>query len=245
MMGVERKSLAMSEEDKRLTAYHEGGHALVTIYSHASDPIHKATIIPRGRALGMVMRLPENDRFSATIEKYKADLAVAMGGRVAEEIVFGHNKITSGASSDIKHATSLARAMVTQWGMSKEIGPILVGEERGEVFLGHSIGNDNKLSDKLRSIIDSEVKKLVEEGYSTAKKILTDKIDELHLIAKNLIEYETLSGQEIKDLIAGKLIKRKDTDPLEGGGSAVSVSSIPLSNSKKSKPKTPKKPAEA
>ena len=213
MMGAERKSMIMKDDEKELTAYHEGGHALVTIYMPASDPIHKATIIPRGRALGMVMRLPESDRFSATRERLKADIAVAMGGRVAEELIFGHEKVTSGASSDIKMATSLARNMVTQWGLSDVIGPVLVGDQQDEVFLGHSLGNQKHLSDDLAQKIDDEIKAIVEEGYNTAKKILTKNEKELHLLAKTLIEYETLSGQEIKDLLAGKFDKDKKKSP--------------------------------
>ncbi len=231
MMGVERKSMVMKDEEKRLTAYHEGGHAIVTVFMPASDPIHKATIIPRGRALGMVMRLPEDDRFSMTRERLKADIAVAMGGRVAEEIVFGYEKVTSGASSDIKMATNVARAMVTQWGMSDAIGPVLVGDERGEVFLGHSLGHDSKRSDTLATTIDAEIRKLVDEGYKTATKILTDNIDKLHLLAKNLLEYETLTGDEIKDIIAGKLVDRSQDNIID----TLDTPSVPTSGKKKPK----------
>lgn len=207
MMGAERRSMVMKDEEKKLTAYHEGGHALVTVLTPASDPIHKATIIPRGRALGMVMRLPEDDRFSNTREKLEADIAVAMGGRVAEELIFGHDKVTSGASSDIKMATSLARSMVTQWGLSDEIGPVLVGDEREEVFLGHSLGHENKNSEKLAETIDAEIRKFVDKGYESAKKLLRDNLDKLHLLAESLLEYETLTGQEIIDLLDGKKIR--------------------------------------
>lgn len=233
MMGAERRSMVMKDEEKKLTAYHEGGHALVTILMPASDPIHKATIIPRGRALGMVMRLPEDDRFSVTREKLKADIAVAMGGRVAEEIIFGYDKVTSGASSDIKMATSLARRMVTQWGMSDVIGPILVGDEREEVFLGHSLGHDNKTSDSLASTIDSEIRKLVDEGYETAKKLLNDNLDVLHLIANNLLEHETLSGDEIKGLMEGKKVVREEVQDIEKSDAP----SVPKSGKKREKSK--------
>ena len=216
MMGAERRSMVMKDEEKELTAYHEGGHALVTVFMEASDPIHKATIIPRGRALGMVMRLPEDDRFSMTRGRLKADIAVAMGGRVAEEIIFGYDKVTTGASSDIKMATSLARRMVTQWGMSDDIGPVLVGDDREEVFLGHTLGHENKNSDTLSSRIDSEIRKVVDEGYETAKDILNKHLEKLHLLAKNLIEYETLSGKEIVDLVKNnKPIDRKVEEPVE------------------------------
>lgn len=241
MMGAERRSMVMKDEEKKLTAYHEGGHALVTIYLPDSDPIHKATIIPRGRALGMVMRLPEDDRFSVTRAKLKADIAVAMGGRVAEELIFGYDKVTSGASSDIKMATSLARRMVTQWGMSDAIGPVLVGDEREEVFLGHSLGHENKKSDSLASTIDVEVRKFIDEGYNTAKKILTEKIDQLHLLANTLIEYETLTGEEIKSLIAGKGIQREDTSSIEKSD----IPSVPKSGKRKQKPNEDDAPQEA
>ncbi len=204
MMGVERRSMMMDEEEKKLTAYHEAGHAIVGLNMEASDPIHKATIIPRGRALGMVMRLPEKDRLSVTREKLKADLAVAMGGRVAEEIIFGHSKVTSGASSDIKHATDLARNMVMKWGMSDKIGPLFHGEDNDEVFLGYSMGKSSHMSEETANLIDDEVKAFVDEGYKTAEEILRKNEKELHTLAQGLIEYETLSGDEIKDLLKGK-----------------------------------------
>jgi cell division protease FtsH len=210
MMGAERKSMVMSEDEKKMTAYHEGGHALVSIHNPASDPIHKATIIPRGRALGMVMRLPEADKLSYHREKMYADLEVAMGGRAAEEIIFGYEKVSSGASSDIKYATSLARAMVTEWGMSDKIGPLFYGSGGDqEVFLGYSMGQPTKtLSNEMANLIDSEVKKLVEDAQSQAKALLIKRIDELHRIAKALLEHETLTGEEIKTLAAGGDIKR-------------------------------------
>ena len=209
MMGAERKSLVMSDEEKELTAYHEAGHAIVGINSPASDPIHKATIIPRGRALGMVMRLPEKDRLSVTREKLKSDLAVAMGGRVAEELIFGYDKVTSGASSDIQYATKIARNMVTSWGMSDKIGPLFHGDDQDEVFLGYSLGKDRHMSEKTANMIDEEVKTIVEEAHDLAKRILTENIDKLHKLAKSLLEYETLSGPEINDLLAGKKIHRE------------------------------------
>ncbi|MGE0611274.1 MAG: ATP-dependent zinc metalloprotease FtsH [Hyphomicrobiales bacterium] len=204
MMGAERRSMVMSEEEKKLTAYHEGGHALVAMHQAASDPVHKATIIPRGRALGMVMRLPERDQLSVTRGKLKADLAVAMGGRVAEEVIFGHEKVTSGASADIKMATNMARAMVTQFGMSEKLGPLAYGDNEEEVFLGHSIARQQNLSDETQKLVDEEIHRIVDEGYATAKKIINKHVDQLHTIAKGLLEYETLSGDEIKDLLNGK-----------------------------------------
>jgi cell division protease FtsH len=201
MMGAERRSMVMSEDEKKLTAYHEGGHAIVALNEEASDPIHKATIIPRGRALGMVMRLPERDQLSVTREKMYSDIAVAMGGRIAEEIIFGHDKVTSGASSDIDMATKMAKNMVTKYGMSKELGPLAYGENEEEVFLGRSVTKSQNMSEDTARKIDLEVKKIVDLGYERAKKVLTEKIDDLHKLAKALLIYETLSGDEIRDLI--------------------------------------------
>jgi cell division protease FtsH len=201
MMGAERRSMVMTEDEKKLTAYHEGGHAIVALNEKASDPIHKATIIPRGRALGMVMRLPERDQLSITREKMHSDIAVAMGGRIAEEIIFGHDKVTSGASSDIEMVTTMAKNMVTKWGMSKELGPIAFGENEEEIFLGRSVTKSQNMSEETAKKVDSEVKKIVEKGYQRAQSILTDKIEDLHKLAKALLIYETLSGDEIRDLI--------------------------------------------
>ena len=202
MMGVERTSHVMTEEEKKLTAYHEGGHALVGLYFPASDPIHKATIIPRGRALGMVMRLPEHDRNSITFEQMKSHIAVAMAGRVAEELIFGGEKVTSGASSDIKMATNMAKSMVTEWGMSKEIGPVFHGSSHEDRYTAND--SEKFRSEKLAESIDCEIKRLIDEGYEFARKILNDHIDQLHILAKALIEHETLSGKQIKNLLAGK-----------------------------------------
>ena len=200
MMGAERRSMVMSEDEKKLTAYHEGGHAIVALNEKASDPIHKATIIPRGRALGMVMRLPERDQLSVTREKMHADIAVAMGGRIAEEIIFGHDKVTSGASSDIEMVTKMAKNMVTKYGMTTELGTIAYGENEEEVFLGRSVTKQQNMSEETAKKIDAEVKKIVDKGYERAK-VLNEKIDDLHKIAKALLIYETLSGDEIRDLI--------------------------------------------
>jgi cell division protease FtsH len=205
MMGAERRTLALTEEDKKLTAYHEAGHALLAVKMVGSDPIHKATIVPRGRALGMVMRLPERDAVSLTRQKCFADLAVAMGGRVAEEEIFGYEKVTSGASADIKMATGLARAMATEFGMSDKLGPLLYGDNQDEVFLGRSMmQRSTHMSDETQQLVDAEVKRFVEEGYDTAKRVILENIDDLHAIAGALLEYETLSGDEIRDLMNGK-----------------------------------------
>jgi len=201
MMGAERRSMVMTEEDKKLTAYHEGGHAIVALNEKASDPIHKATIIPRGRALGVVWTLPERDKYSHTREYLKANISKAMGGRVAEELIFGHAKVTSGASSDIQMATKLAKDMVTKFGMSEKLGPLTYGENEDEVFLGRSITRQQHISEETAKKVDFEIKRIVDEGYQKAKGILTEKIDDLHKLAKALILYETLSGDEINDLI--------------------------------------------
>ena len=223
MMGAERRSMVMSEDEKRLTAYHEGGHAIVALNEQASDPIHKATIIPRGRALGMVMRLPERDQLSVTREKMHSDIAVAMGGRIAEEIIFGHDKVTSGASSDIDMVTKMAKNMVTKYGMSKELGTIAYGENEEEVFLGRSVTKQQNMSEETAKKVDLEVKKIVDKGYARAREILTEKIDDLHKLAKALLVYETLSGDEIRDLIL-KDIKPsrsfKDEDEDDGKASS-------------------------
>jgi len=209
MMGAERKSLVMTEEEKMLTAYHEGGHAIVGLNVIATDPIHKATIIPRGRALGMVMQLPERDKLSMSLEQMTSRLAIMMGGRVAEELVFGREKVTSGASSDIEQATRLARMMVTRWGLSEELGTVSYGENQDEVFLGMSVSRTQNASEATVQKIDSEIKRLVEEGYNHATRILTEKRADLEALAKGLLEYETLTGDEIQDLLNGKKPNRE------------------------------------
>ena len=234
MMGAERKSMVMSEDEKKLTAYHEAGHAVVALHEPASDPIHKATIVPRGRALGLVMRLPERDRLSMSKEKLHADLAVSMGGRVAEEMIFGDEKVTTGASSDISMATNLARRMVTEWGMSDKLGPLRYTSDQEEVFLGHSVSQSKNMSDETAATVDSETRRIVEQGYARARQILTDHLDELHKVAKALLEYEMLSGDEIKAILRGEpilrdqgpedtIIKPKSSVPTTGGLSGGSL----------------------
>jgi cell division protease FtsH len=226
MMGAERKSMVMTEEEKTLTAYHEGGHAVVALNEQTSDPIHKATIIPRGRALGMVMRLPERDQLSVTRGKMYGDISVAMGGRIAEELIFGYDKVTSGASSDIEMVTKMAKNMVTRYGMSDELGPIAYQENEEEVFLGRSVSRQQNVSEDTAKKIDSEVKKIVEAGYNRAQKILTEKIDDLHKVAKALLDYETLSGDEIKKIVYENIYPKRfsaneETLPKKNIGSAL------------------------
>ncbi|MBN7757262.1 ATP-dependent zinc metalloprotease FtsH [Nitratireductor aquimarinus] len=219
MMGAERRSHAMTQEEKELTAYHEAGHAMVALHVPKADPLHKATIIPRGRALGMVMQLPEGDRYSMSYKWMVSRLAIMMGGRVAEELKFGKENITSGASSDIEQATKLARAMVTQWGFSDELGQVAYGENQEEVFLGHSVARQQNMSQETQQKIDSEVRRLIDEAYATAREILTTKNDGWIAIAEGLLEYETLSGDEIKALLRGEKPSRDagdDTPPSRG-----------------------------
>ncbi len=203
MMGAERKSLVMTDEEKMLTAYHEGGHALVALNVKATDPVHKATIIPRGRALGMVMQLPERDKLSMSLEQMTSRLAIIMAGRVAEELVFGKEKVTSGAASDIEQGTKLARMMVTRWGLSDALGPVAYGDNGDEVFLGYQVSRQQSVSEETNRKIDSEVRKLVETGLEEARVILTEKRADLEVLARGLLEFETLTGDEIKDLING------------------------------------------
>ncbi len=212
MMGSERRSMVMSEEEKKLTAYHEAGHAIVTINEKAAYPIHKATIIPRGRALGMVMQLPERDEVSQTREQLHAQMAIAMGGRVAEEIIFGDDKVTTGAASDIEQATKRARAMVMRAGLSKEMGPVAYGENEEEVFLGRSVARQQNMSEETARKVDSEIRKFVDMGYERARTVLTEKIDDLHKLAKALLIYETLTGAEIEDLINKNIYPKNKED---------------------------------
>lgn len=214
MMGAERRSMVMTDEEKKLTAYHEAGHAIAALHMPDSDPIHKATIIPRGRALGMVMRLPEGDRISVSRDKLKADLVVAMGGRIAEELIFGYGKVTTGASGDINMATSMARKMVTEWGMSDRLGPLRYSNNEESGYYGHSMAVSKNVSDETAKLVDEETKRIVEEAYEHCQKVLTDNIGELHTVAQGLLEYELLSGDEIKALIKGEKIHRpEDKEP--------------------------------
>lgn len=216
MMGSERKSLVVSEEEKKLTAYHEAGHALAAVHCKASDPIHKVTIVPRGRSLGMVMRLPEKDELSMSRDKLEANMIVAMGGRLAEEMVFGKNKVTTGAAQDISMVTTIAKKMVTEWGMSDKLGRLKYNESQEEVFLGHSVARHQNVSEATASIIDQETRRLVEESEDICREILKKHIKQLHLIAKTLLIHETLSGDDIKNVLKtgkySKKIKASETD---------------------------------
>jgi cell division protease FtsH len=212
LMGTERRSLVMSEAEKRMTAYHEAGHALCALYEPECDPVHKATIIPRGRALGLVMSLPEGDRYSTSKSKLIGQLTMAMGGRAAEEIIFGPDKVSNGAAGDIKMATEQARRMITEWGMSEKLGMIAYGDNGQEVFLGHSITQHKNVSEATAQLIDAEIKALIDRAYAKAKRLLTDNIEELHRLARGLLEYETLSGDEIRTVLRGEPVIRKVVD---------------------------------
>lgn len=236
MMGAERRSLALSEDEKKLTAYHEAGHALAAIHSPASDPVHKATIIPRGRALGMVMRLPERDSVSMSLAQLKANLVVGIGGRLAEEIIFGAEKITTGASSDIQMMTDLASRMVMEWGYSEKIGTIKVIESEEQNFLrgGGSAGRTN-VSEETSRLIDSEVRKIIDESTAECRRILTKNLDELHAVAHALMEYETLSGDEIKTIIKGEKLDRTTSEQHDAESYTAPVRSVPVTKKQSAK----------
>ena len=224
MMGAERRSLAMSEDEKRLTAYHEAGHALVGIYMPQHDPLHKVTIIPRGRALGVTMNLPEQDRMSYSKQYCISKLASMFGGREAEVLVLGPDNVTTGASSDIQQATRMARSMVTEWGMSDKLGRVRYRGNEQEVFLGHSVAQSNNMSEETARLIDEEVRKLIEDAETTARRILTEHRDQLEIVARGLLDYETLSGDEVTALLKGIQPVRtpyEEPEPQRGQGPSV------------------------
>ncbi|MBN8996151.1 MAG: ATP-dependent zinc metalloprotease FtsH [Rhizobiales bacterium] len=235
MMGAERRTLVMTEDEKRLTAYHEAGHAIVAFNVAATDPVHKATIIPRGRALGMVMQLPERDKLSMTLEQMTSRLAIMMGGRVAEEMTFGAEKVTSGAASDIEQATRLARMMVTRWGFSPQLGTVAYGENQEEVFLGHSVSRQQNVSEETAQKIDAEIRRLVETGLTEAREILSTHKADLETLARGLLEYETLSGEEIKGLLAGK-------PPVRDSGDEPPTKASPVPSTKSRPPRGASEP---
>ena len=209
MMGAERRSMVMTEDEKKLTAYHEAGHALCMLYAEGHEPLHKVTIIPRGRALGVTMFLPERDKYSQSKLEIKAMVASLFGGRVSEELIFGPERVTTGAADDIRRATTLARRMVTEFGFSEKLGPLRYSENEEEVFLGHSVTQRKNVSDATAKVIDEEIRRIVDEGEQTAREILTSRLDELHALAKGLLEYETLSVDEIRRIIKGERIVRE------------------------------------
>jgi cell division protease FtsH len=220
MMGAERKSMVMSDEEKKLTAYHEAGHAIVGLSVPSHDPVYKVSIIPRGRALGVTMFLPEEDRYSHSKEHLESQISSLFGGRVAEELIFGAEKVTTGASNDIQRATDISRNMATRWGLSDRLGPLSYGEDEQEVFLGHSVTQHKNVSDDTAHVIDEEIRSFIERNYQRAKQILTEKVDTLHVMADALIKYETIDADQIKDIMAGKTPRPPrdwdDTEPKSG-----------------------------
>ena len=210
MMGAERRSMVMTEDEKKSTAYHEAGHALVSLHVPGCDPLHKVTIIPRGRALGVTWNLPERDRYSMSMKQMKARLALCFGGRIAEQIIYGEDELNTGASNDIQQATDMARAMVMEYGMSEKLGWLRYRDNQDEVFLGHSVARTQSISGETAKLIDQEVRRLIEEAEATARKVLTENLDELHRLAGALLEYETLNGEESKRVIKGEDIGRED-----------------------------------
>ncbi|HEY5597952.1 MAG TPA: ATP-dependent zinc metalloprotease FtsH [Kiloniellales bacterium] len=227
MMGAERRSMVMTEDEKALTAYHEAGHALVGLNVPGNDPLHKVTIIPRGRALGLTMNLPERDRYGYKKAEIGAKLAMMFGGRVAEELIYGPENVTTGAGNDIQQATNLARAMVTEWGMSDKLGPLRYNENTEEVFLGHSVARAQHISEATAQIIDEEIRRIIDEAETVARKILTKHMDELHTLAKGLLEYETLSGEEVQAVLRGEPVDR--SEPTDTKGSRGRRTSVPPS----------------
>ena len=223
MMGAERKSMVMTEEEKKATAYHEAGHALVSLHVDGCDPLHKVTIIPRGRALGVTWNLPERDRYSMSMKQMKARLALCFGGRIAEQLIYGVDSLNTGASNDIQQATDMAQAMVMEYGMSEKLGWLRYRANQEEVFLGHSVARSQSVSEETARTIDQEVRRLIEEAEGIARKVLTDNLDELHKLAGALLEYETLTGEESKRAIKGEDIGRDNPSakptslPVSGG----------------------------
>ncbi|MGD8710574.1 MAG: ATP-dependent metalloprotease, partial [Ectothiorhodospiraceae bacterium] len=204
LMGAERKSMVMTEDEKRLTAYHESGHAIVGLLSPEHDPVHKVTIIPRGRALGVTMFLPEEDRYSYSKQRLNSQISSLFGGRLAEEMIFGNERVTTGAQNDIQRATEIARNMVTKWGLSDRMGPLSYGEDEGEVFLGHTVTQHKTISDETAHAIDEEVRRIIDDNYHEAKRILDENMEKLHAMAEALIRYETIDGDQIDDIMSGR-----------------------------------------
>ena len=236
MMGAERRSMVMTEDEKKMTAYHEAGHALVMLQVEGHEPLHKVTIIPRGRALGVTMWLPERDKLSQTRTELEALIASMFGGRVAEELIYGKKNITTGAGNDIQQATNLARRMVMEFGFSDKLGPLRYETNQEEVFLGHSVAQQRNISDDTARLIDEEVRKLVEEGEKTSRKILTKHIEDLHKIAQGLLEYETLSAEDIDNILKGKELDKKNTNLDATSLSSDSDKSIKKDNIKNPRP---------
>ena len=238
MMGAERRSMVMTDDEKKLTAYHEAGHAIVGLHLPKHDPLHKVTIIPRGRALGVTMSLPERDRYSYSKVELESRIAMMFGGRVAEDIVFGPENVTTGAGNDIKQATEMARRMVTEYGFSDKLGPLRYSDNEEEVFLGHSVAQRKNVSDATAKLIDEEIRQLIEDGEKLAREILTKHHDELESVAQALLEYETLSGDEVRALLKGEpIVRPEEDDPTDAGKESGTKSSVPSSAAAKKGPR--------
>jgi len=231
MMGVERRSMVMSEHERRNTAYHESGHAIVGRLVPDHDPVHKVTIIPRGRALGVTMYLPEEDRYSASKQMLESQISSLFGGRIAEELVFGPERVTTGASNDIERATDIARSMVTKWGLSEKLGPLAYGEDDGEVFLGRSVTRHKNVSDETAHTIDEEIRLLIDKNYERARNILVENMDKLHKMAEALLEWETIDAEQINDIMSGRE-PRPPQDFTGKGGDSGGVATKPEENPK-------------
>jgi cell division protease FtsH len=206
MMGAERKSMAMSDEEKKLTAYHEAGHAIVGLLVPNHDPVYKVTIILRGRALGVTMFLPEGDRYSDSKSRLESKISSTFGGRIAEELIFGSENVTTGATSDIEYATNIARNMVTKWGLSEKLGPLAYSEDEGEVFLGRSVTQHKNMADNTARVIDEEIRDFIDRNYERAEKILKENMDILHSMAEALIKYETIGTDQLAQLMARETV---------------------------------------
>ncbi|MDP5207330.1 ATP-dependent metalloprotease, partial [Alishewanella sp. SMS9] len=240
MMGAERRSMVMTDAEKEMTAYHEAGHAIIGCLVPEHDPVHKVTIIPRGRALGVTFFLPEQDAISVSRRKLESKISVAYGGRLAEEVIYGLDAVSTGASQDIKYATSIARNMVTQWGFSEKLGPLLYAEEEGELFLGRSMGKSNNMSDETASIIDSEIKAIIDRNYNRAKQLLDENMDILHAMKDALMLYETIDARQIKELMERKAVSQpenwepRDKDSKGGDDDKSASSAAPTATDKPS-----------
>ncbi|MFM8454326.1 MAG: ATP-dependent metallopeptidase FtsH/Yme1/Tma family protein, partial [Gammaproteobacteria bacterium] len=236
MMGVERRSMVMNEESKKLTAYHESGHAIVGLSVKEHDPVYKVSIMPRGRALGVTMFLPEDDRYSYSRQRLESQIASLFGGRIAEELIFGPSSVTTGASDDIRRATEIARNMVTRWGLSERLGPLTYGEEEGEVFLGHSVAKRKDVSDETAQIIDEEIRRIIDRNYKLAQSILTSNMPVLHAMSDALLKYETIDVEQIQDIMEGKA-PREPKDWSNDTPSSSTPDSGSSSNATKADPK--------
>jgi cell division protease FtsH len=236
MLGAERKSMVMKDEEKRLTAYHEAGHAVCAITVPGNDPLHKVTIVPRGRALGIAFTLPEDDRVSVTRQQLEARLAMAYGGRVAEELVFGRDRVTTGAASDIQQATGIARRYVSQWGLSDAIGPVLVGDNEQEVFLGRELQHRREVSEKTAQLVDTEVSRVIADAYARARQALTEHLPLLHDVAGALLERETLTREDIAVLIRGEKLPPRSMVPPPAVPAPPMVTPLPVAEPRRAPP---------